>query len=1310
MDTYTRDLKVKIKEQSDRINDLEFLLIDKKKKIKIPSKIKPIKSKQERLSIIKTRQGTTKKFKHVKIIKPNFWLINETDNLKAINLLTTNLRLKHGVEKYNKYLKMYYFNNIKSHENIKTHLTDIYKQENNQFKIQISLGYVCENKTTGNISIFEPSQNYYFDHPPLVKSYKKIENMLNNDLRGDIITDSLDRDFPDTQTRFIGIYSMAVKITRLDFPIGSPSLILPNYIKNSMFIISLEKEQNNMCAWVCFALMHGGRRDRYTTKMKELFGKFYNLNKKEVEEKIKTYAGFDYINELDAFEKSSEFALNIINFNEDESIKYVRKSMQNDNKPPKYMNLFEDHFSYVTDLTKLAKSYACDKCNQHFQNNRDLSRHTEICNINQVDVFNKYSKIWQCKRNLIIELSDYFEVDVDFKYDYLVTYDCESIQLKIKENLTKKLSYVTQHVPISLSIATNIPGYEQEKFILSKDPKELTKQMFLYLDELSDKSEKLMKIKLKPLIDKINEYTNEKKRDKYIQQINDYCSILPVVGFNSSFYDTCLLLNEGFMSEILNRNSEPFILKAGNRYKQIKTNKLNFIDQISYCAPGTSLDSFIKAYDVGENKGIFPYEWFDSYNKLDFLVKDLKIEDFNSSLKNTKLEQSKFEEFHKTCESNNIIYIKDLLKHYNNLDVRPFLKACLKQKEFYYNHKLDTYKDAVSLPGLSENILFQFSIKGFDDFMKQPPPENNNIPKIFNSNIQKKIENYKEQDTKENRLIENYIQISEVKDLLEQFKYRCHYCHISILFGENLNSWSLDRIDNNLSHTLNNCVISCISCNRNRSDELYRKYYRKRAFLRYDKEFPLIRIVDNENREVFYKLKQNIVGGPSIVYHRYHEKDVTQITRVHYSENKSWYHESNGKFVKKISGFDANALYLYCLGVNMPCGELKWVETNEIHKYVNNKDFYGFLEVDIMVPKDKYEYFGEVCPIFKNVKFDEQVCGEYTKNMVLKLKNNFTESRKLIASLQANKILLLSESLSWLIDHGCVVTKLYGVIPAIPRNIFKGFADWVSDERRKGDRDIQYAIIAEAAKTVGNSAFGRTIMDKNKHTVVKFSNETKFNKLKNKSTYYDSVQYDNLYEVRMKKKKILQNMPLQIGSTVLNIAKMRMLSFAYDFVGKYIDRSDYQYMEMDTDSAYMALSGDFEDLIKPTLKEEYEKDKDNWFPRKENLAYDKRTPGLFKIEYEGDGMVALCSKSYYAWSDKKDKYTCKGVQKSQIKLNKDKYLETLYGLSYLLVKNKGFRFNNKSIKTYEQNKIGLSPIYTKGRLFEDGIHIYPLEI
>jgi len=35
------------------------------------------------------------------------------------------------------------------------------------------------------------------------------------------------------------------------------------------------------------------------------------------------------------------------------------------------------------------------------------------------------------------------------------------------------------------------------------------------------------------------------------------------------------------------------------------------------------------------------------------------------------------------CEQNNIVYIHELLKWYNNLDVEPMLQAFLKQKEFF---------------------------------------------------------------------------------------------------------------------------------------------------------------------------------------------------------------------------------------------------------------------------------------------------------------------------------------------------------------------------------------------------------------------------------------------------------------------------------------------------------------------------------------------------------------------------------------------------------------------------------------------------
>ena len=33
--------------------------------------------------------------------------------------------------------------------------------------------------------------------------------------------------------------------------------------------------------------------------------------------------------------------------------------------------------------------------------------------------------------------------------------------------------------------------------------------------------------------------------------------------------------------------------------------------------------------------------------------------------------------------------------------------------------------------------------------------------------------------------------------------------------------------------------------------------------------------------------------------------------------------------------------------------------------------------------------------------------------------------------------------------------------------------------------------------------------------------------------------------------------------------------------------------------------------------------------------YDKRTPGLFKVEWEGLGIVSLCSKTYYCFGVRK---------------------------------------------------------------------------
>ena len=94
--------------------------------------------------------------------------------------------------------------------------------------------------------------------------------------------------------------------------------------------------------------------------------------------------------------------------------------------------------------------------------------------------------------------------------------------------------------------------------------------------------------------------------------------------------DIGLLSREGFINQIVNRDYDPFIIKDGNRYKVIKTKQFIFLDQMSFCAAGTSLKKFIKAFDIKLKKGKFPYEWFDTYDKLEYKVEDLNITNFYS--------------------------------------------------------------------------------------------------------------------------------------------------------------------------------------------------------------------------------------------------------------------------------------------------------------------------------------------------------------------------------------------------------------------------------------------------------------------------------------------------------------------------------------------------------------------------------------------------------------------------------------------------------------------------------------------------------
>ena len=138
--------------------------------------------------------------------------------------------------------------------------------------------------------------------------------------------------------------------------------------------------------------------------------------------------------------------------------------------------------------------------------------------------------------------------------------------------------------------------------------------------------------------------------------------------------------------------------------------------------------------------------------------------------------------------------------------------------------------------------------------------------------------------------------------------------------------------------------------------------------------------------------------------------------------------------------------------------------------------------------------------------------------------------------------------------------------------------------------------------------------------------------MKSKVTF--AVLNDNLeeiggaYEVCLKKRRIKITRPYQCGISVYQLTKLRMLEFYYDFLDKFIGRRNFEVLQMDTESFYFAMSAqDIDEIIRPELREEYAKEKSKWLVTDK---YSKRVPGLFKPEFNGQRMITLTSKCYYA--------------------------------------------------------------------------------
>ena len=176
-----------------------------------------------------------------------------------------------------------------------------------------------------------------------------------------------------------------------------------------------------------------------------------------------------------------------------------------------------------------------------------------------------------------------------------------------------------------------------------------------------------------------------------------------------------------------------------------------------------------------------------------------------------------------------------------------------------------------------------------------------------------------------------------------------------------------------------------------------------------------------------------------------------------------------------------------------------------------------------------------------------------------------SKCKKLVWNLyDKKKYVVHINSLKQALNHGLKLIKIYRVIEFNQEAWLKPYIDMNTELRKAAKNDFEKDLF----KLMNNSVFGKTMENIRKHRDIKLvTTDRKRSKLVSEPNYHIS---EDLSIIEMKKTKVKMNKPIDLGLSILEISKILMYEFWYDYIKpKYNDNVRLCYM--DTDSFVMHI-------------------------------------------------------------------------------------------------------------------------------------------
>ena len=115
---------------------------------------------------------------------------------------------------------------------------------------------------------------------------------------------------------------------------------------------------------------------------------------------------------------------------------------------------------------------------------------------------------------------------------------------------------------------------------------------------------------------------------------------------------------------------------------------------------------------------------------------------------------------------------------------------------------------------------------------------------------------------------------------------------------------------------------------------------------------------------------------------------------------------------------------------------------------------------------------------------------------------------------------------------------------------------------------------------MNNAVFGKTMENVRKHRDIKFVATERRNYLVSEPNYHATKFFTkNLLAMEMKKKEILMNKPVYLGLSILELSKISMYEFWYDYAKlKHGEKAKLCYMDTDSFIVYIKTDDIYKDI------------------------------------------------------------------------------------------------------------------------------------